>query len=219
VGLFGKRRTASDDEILVFDTETSDLPRNWDLPASRVDNWPRLVQIAWIVCDLDFSPRRRFCTLICPDGFEIAPGAVRVHGITTQRARAHGMPIVEVLPRFDQELQACALVVAHNLEFDQTIMQAEFIRAGLPDHFADTGAFCSMRGTAPLCQLEPKRHGEYKWPKLSELHELCTGRSYAGAHDAMQDAEALRVCMRHLVKKHFIRLQVEPKAQSSGMSQ
>ncbi|HEY5387075.1 MAG TPA: hypothetical protein VIL79_04150, partial [Thermoleophilia bacterium] len=35
------------DQILVFDTETSDLPRDWRRPASDVDNWPHLVQIAW----------------------------------------------------------------------------------------------------------------------------------------------------------------------------
>ena len=72
MGLFRRRRPVSDDEVLIFDTETSDLPRRWDLPASRVENWPRLVQIAWIVCDMGFSPKRRFCTLIRPEGFSIA---------------------------------------------------------------------------------------------------------------------------------------------------
>src|ERR1019366_6380749 len=43
-----------DDQILVFDTETSDLPRDWHRPASDLDNWPHLLQIAWIVCDLEF---------------------------------------------------------------------------------------------------------------------------------------------------------------------
>ena len=33
--------------ILIFDTETTGLPHNKTAPVSDVDNWPRLVQIAW----------------------------------------------------------------------------------------------------------------------------------------------------------------------------
>ena len=33
---------------LFFDTETTGLPRNWSAPVSDLNNWPRLVQIAWI---------------------------------------------------------------------------------------------------------------------------------------------------------------------------
>ena len=133
------------DETLVFDTETSDLPSNWHHPASDVDNWPRIVQIAWIVCDPKFRPKRKHVTLIRPDGWEVAPRAERVHGIPTQMARAFGAPVAEVLPAFDAELRSCGLVVAHNLEFDQTIMTAEFIRAGLPQHFDAIKGFCTMR--------------------------------------------------------------------------
>ena len=36
---------------LVFDTETTGLPRNFDAPISDSDNWPRMVQIAWQLHD------------------------------------------------------------------------------------------------------------------------------------------------------------------------
>ena len=32
---------------LFFDTETTGLPKDWKAPISDLDNWPRLVQIAW----------------------------------------------------------------------------------------------------------------------------------------------------------------------------
>ena len=32
---------------LIFDTETTGLPRNWNAPISDTDNWPRCIQIAW----------------------------------------------------------------------------------------------------------------------------------------------------------------------------
>ena len=32
---------------LIFDTETTGLPHNKTAPITDLDNWPRLVQIAW----------------------------------------------------------------------------------------------------------------------------------------------------------------------------
>jgi len=31
--------------FLIFDTETTGLPRNYNAPLSDLDNWPRIVQI------------------------------------------------------------------------------------------------------------------------------------------------------------------------------
>jgi len=209
--------TAGDgDQILVFDTETSDLPRDWPRPAADVDNWPHLVQIAWIVCDLRFKVKRRFSTLIRPDGWTIAPGAERVHGISTKKALRHGVPVTRVLPAFDAELEAAGLVVTHNLDFDQAIMTAEFIRAGLAHRFNQTEGFCTMRGTTEFCHLTPKKYGEYKWPKLSELHAICTGKPHTGAHDAMGDAEAVVRCLRALQKAQALQLSVVPKGGSTS---
>ena len=38
---------------LVFDTETTGLPKNFNAPLSDSDNWPRMVQIAWQLHDED----------------------------------------------------------------------------------------------------------------------------------------------------------------------
>ncbi len=37
--------------FLFFDTETTGLPRNWQAPLEDLDNWPRLVQLAWLLMD------------------------------------------------------------------------------------------------------------------------------------------------------------------------
>lgn len=197
-----------EETVLVFDTETSDLPRNWRSSPMQVDDWPHLVQIAWIVCDLSFRPKRSCQRLIRPDGWVIAPGAAAVHGISMKQALKKGVPIAEVLPAFDAELAACGLVVAHNLEFDQSVMTAEFIRAGMPHHFDDVDGFCTMRSTTDLCRLTPMKYGEYKWPKLTELHEFCTGKPMKEAHDAMADAEAVVHCLRALRKAGAIKVSV-----------
>ena len=37
---------------LVYDTETTGLPKNWNAPITDSDNWPRMVQISWQVHDI-----------------------------------------------------------------------------------------------------------------------------------------------------------------------
>ena len=36
---------------LIFDTETTGLPKKWKAPLTDSDNWPRCVQIAWQMHD------------------------------------------------------------------------------------------------------------------------------------------------------------------------
>jgi len=33
---------------LFFDTETTGLPKKWKAPITDLDNWPRLVQLAYL---------------------------------------------------------------------------------------------------------------------------------------------------------------------------
>ena len=36
---------------LFFDTETTGLPKNWKAPVTDIDNWPRMIQIGWLLSD------------------------------------------------------------------------------------------------------------------------------------------------------------------------
>ena len=38
---------------LFFDTETTGIPRNYKASVSDLKNWPRLVQIAWLLSEED----------------------------------------------------------------------------------------------------------------------------------------------------------------------
>ena len=67
---------------------------------------------------------------------DIPAAAQAVHGITTERARAEGRPLVAVLPEIVDALRAAwergGPVVAYNASFDLTILCLECERAGLP---------------------------------------------------------------------------------------
>lgn len=198
--------------VLIFDTETSGLPQDWDGEPEDVENWPHVVEIAWIVCDMQLRKLRAYETLIRPEGWTISPGSRRVHGISTEKARQRGVPIGEVLPAFAAELDACGIFIAHNLEFDQSVMTAEFVRAGIRHAFYDRRGFCTMKSTADLCQIGPKFRGHYKYPRLSELHEICIGKPHDGAHGAMADTEAILRILQAMKKAKVIELEAVPRS-------
>ena len=82
---------------LFFDTETTGLPRNWKAPVTDLNNWPRMIQIAWILCDNSGNRIESDDFIIKPENFEIPRDASRVHGISTERAINEGEDLVRVL--------------------------------------------------------------------------------------------------------------------------
>jgi len=178
--------------LLFLDCETSGLPRRWNAPLTELSNWPRVVQLAWIVCDEQGTEIENACHLVAPDGWTIDPGATRQHGITSAHARRHGEPLRGVLDRFGAALQPVKTVVAHNVSFDLSVVGAEFLRAGQIDRLSLCKSFCTMRGSADVCRI-PGKYG-FKWPTLAELHEFLFGTPFTGAHDAAVDCDACRRC-------------------------
>ena len=187
---------------LFFDTETADLPRRWEAPASDLGNWPRIVQVAWVACNSQGQPDPPQVHLIQPDGFVISPSAREVHGISTEYATAHGVPLRPVLEQFVEAVKQAKVLVAHNLDFDARVMGAELLRAGLPDALRRKKWRCTMKESAEFCRL-PGRYG-YKWPALSELHQKLFGQPVTGAHDAAADCLACLRCFFELRARNAI---------------
>jgi DNA polymerase-3 subunit alpha len=177
--------------ILIFDTETTGLPRSWNAPLTDSDNWPRIVSIAWQLHTPDGRLLSRGNRIVRPDGFTIPFNAIKVHGITNERAAAEGHPLAEVLADFLEDSQRATYLMGHNVGFDITVVGAELHRLG-----EEVSAFTSMAvldskdaGT-DLCKLPGGRGGAYKWPTLSELHDKLFNEPVADAHDAAYDVRA-----------------------------
>src|SRR5665213_3322203 len=100
---------------LFFDTETTGTPRNYKAPVSDLKNWPRLVQIAWILDDKDGQTLAKECFIIKPDGFNIPAEASQIHGITTAHARSNGIALLTVLNKFGDHVDSAEYLVAHNI--------------------------------------------------------------------------------------------------------
>ncbi len=187
---------------LFFDTETTGLPKNWKAPVTKLNNWPRLVQLAWAIHDAEGNELEQQDFIIRPEGFRIPIGASRVHGISTERALEEGSPLMNVLEIFEQKIKQADYLVAHNMQFDEKIMGAEFLRNGFHNRIPDKEKICTMLSTTDYCKI-PGRYG-YKWPKLEELHTMLFGVSFEDAHDASVDIAATSRCFWELRSRGVI---------------
>ena len=180
------------DLYLFFDTETTGLPKNWKAPVSDIDNWPRIVQIAWILSSQEKGRIESNDYIIKPEGYEIPEESSRVHGITTQKAHAEGIDLIEALKKFNLALQKSSCLVAHNMSFDEKILGAEFLRKDIENDFFERKRLCTMEKSTQYCKL-PGTYG-YKWPSLSELHNILFCEGFEDAHNAAGDVNATERC-------------------------
>jgi len=181
---------------LFFDTETTGLPRNWKAPVTDLNNWPRLVQLAYLLYDKDGNRIAGGDFIIKPEGFTIPTEASKIHGISTERTMNEGHAISSVLQQFDSLIKQTQYLVAHNIAFDEKIMGAEFLRMKMSNSIAPKSKICTMEKTTNFCAI--KGPYGYRWPKLSELHYKLFGTGFEEAHNAKVDINATSKCFWEL---------------------
>ena len=189
---------------LIFDTETTGLPKKWKAPITDTDNWPRCIQIAWQLHDEFGRIVESQDYLIKPDGFNIPYDAEQIHGISTQLAAKKGFELNEVLEKFNIALSKTKFVVGQNVGFDLNIMGCEFHRMGVESQLNSLPTLdtCTEK-TAQLCQLTGGRGGRFKLPTLTELHKHLFGIGFGDAHNATADVEATTRCFLELIRKRL----------------
>ncbi len=193
---------------LIFDTETTGLPKNFKAPISDTDNWPRCVQIAWQLHDKYGKLLEHKDYLIKPDGFNIPFESQQIHGISTQLIEEQGTPLLEVLADFNIALAKSNFVVGQNIDFDLNIMGAEFYRMAIetPLNSLPKLDTCTEK-TAILCQLPGGRGGKFKLPTLTELHQHLFKTPFNEAHNATADVEATTRCFFELIRRQNFSLE------------
>lgn len=184
---------------LFFDTETTGLPKYYGAPLEDLDNWPRLVQLAWLLFDEKGNEFRGQNRIIKPEGFVIPQEASSVHGISTEKAHEEGIDLRKALEEFAIAYKEAKTLVAHNISFDEKIMGAEFLRKEIKPSFFELPKICTMQGSTDYCAIETERG--YKWPKLIELHQKLFGKEFDGAHDALADVKATARCFFELKER------------------
>ena len=181
---------------IFFDTETTGLPKNWKAPVTELDNWPRLIQLAYVVYSENGKKLETGNHIIQPEGFTIPQESSNVHGITTERALAEGEKLETVLTKFHGLINEATTLVAHNIAFDEKIVGAELLRNNFQNILVTKNKFCTMVSTVDFCKI-PGPYG-FKWPGLAELHIKLFGKNFDNAQDALADIEATANCFWEL---------------------
>jgi len=186
---------------LIFDTETTGLPRSYNAPMSDLDNWPRLVQLAWQLHDARGKLLSNKNYIIRPEGFTIPFNAEKVHGISTKRALEEGHDLKEILQIFREDVVQSTYLVGHNIGFDIHVVGSEYLRGALVMPFEGMAELDTKDISTQFCALPGGKGGKYKWPTLTELHQKLFGEGFGDAHDAAYDVAATARCFFGLINQ------------------
>ena len=188
---------------LIFDTETTGLPRNWRAPITDLDNWPRLVQLAWQLHDRNGNSIERGDFIVKPEGFIVPTDASRIHGITHERALEEGIALADALQKFEVALANSEYLMAHNMSYDEKIIGAEFLRNNKKNFLETKKKICTMESATNFCAI-PSPRGGFKWPNLGELHQKLFNQGFMGAHNAATDVSATAKCFFELKRQGVV---------------
>ena len=174
--------------ILVFDTETTGIPRH---PNAKLNVQPHMIEWGGLLVTEDAEVIDTLELLIKPpkEFTGVAErkshlldwaGIERISGITKE--------MLEDKPAFEdvaEEMRSffdrADVILGHNLPFDKTMVELSLRRAGIEDWPWPDREICTKDS-----------HSEEwgRWPKLLELFEHYTGTPLEQTHRALDDAKA-----------------------------
>ncbi len=201
-------------KYLVFDTETTGLIKGKAAdPQMNADKFPLIVQISWMLFDLDKKLIEHKSFLV-KQYKKIPTSATQIHGITTERTINEGVETKEVLEEFRKAYSNTKYLVAHNIDFDWPMLLAEYSRNKIDIPKSYKTNFCTMKAGIDICRI-PFYGGEnkYKYPSLEELFHKCffpeVKHLYVSRvfHDAKIDTLITAKCF-------FKIIEIDPNAES-----
>lgn len=179
--------------FLIFDTETTGLPKKWKAPLTDFDNWPRMVQLAWQCHDLKGNYLYAKNHVIKPEGYSIPKEATDIHGISDEIANEKGITLKDALTDFIEDVKKAKLIIGHNVDFDINIVGSELLRCGMKEIMTSAPRFCTKIESTEFCAIKNKSGG-LKSPTLTELHLKLFDIPFPEAHNAAADVEATSRC-------------------------
>lgn len=190
----------------IFDTETTGLPifnttGFHRFPSFRFLNRydsARVVSISWIVADDDGKLIKQVYHVIRPLDFVIDNDskATEIHGITQEIAEENGVPWHTMYEEFMADLADCNTIVAHNIQFDLSVMLSEMFRYNKQegiDTFIEKNRLCTMK-------LGKLAMSQSRGPKLCDLYKHLCDEVMKNAHDASYDTLVCYKCFVEMLK-------------------
>jgi len=173
-------------QYIAFDFETSGLPKGRK-PVTQETLGQYDTCRAVSLSAARFSSKGRlidtFDAMVYPEGFEISPGSVAIHGITEDMAKSKGRPFLQVFADFMTFIgPRTKTLVAHNAKFDTSVLRSEMLR-----HDIDLSIIEDLNFR---CTLELYRERFLKPIRLGVLYEEIFGEQFENAHNSLADCIA-----------------------------
>ena len=212
-------------KFLVFDTETTGLPKSKFISPSTLNLWPYIVQFSYIIYDSSLNDiiDSKDYIIKLPENITISEESSKIHGITNDISNEKGISINEVLNEFFYYLRSVDKLIGHNIEFDINMIKVALLRIinnisvssqqiKLYKQYLHyilnyDNIICTLKDSISFCniQLLDKTGKPYlKYPKLCELHEKLFNKSPNNLHNSFNDILITLRCFMKL--KHNIDL-------------
>jgi hypothetical protein len=162
-------------------------------------SWPRLLHISWILLGADYKPMEDFDCIPEPNGFAIDEKSMTKAHIDDEDIKKKTVPLATILEKFTSSAEKATFIFAHNLNYNENILAAEYVRSKTSIQFFSKKRYCLMEEGTYYCKI-PSKNGGYKYPTLPELHATCFGQTYGPAGNARADVIAAARCFIKLKK-------------------
>jgi len=188
---------------LTFDTETSSF-YDKSKPLRREHQTVQLMELAAILSDGD-TILNSFHMYVRPadlDSLKVDPKAFAAHGIDRPRLERYGIAPRAAAAMFNNMARTADRIIAHNLEFDLSIMEITYDECGIRmDVINALKQVCTVQSSKSVVKIVTPGKGGYKYPTLTEAYAaLVDPVGFTGAHGAWADANACWKVFRALVK-------------------
>lgn len=154
----------------VIDVETTGLIKDRDLKPtkSNLDNFPRIIEIAWAI----FSVKGELiseASYLIKQSSPIPQKAIEIHGITDTDCEKDGCELSEILQKLSDEITGGCKIVGHNIMFDKRVIESEFVRLGMPLPFKGMTKYDTL-------QMARQHYKIGGYPKLGDVYQKLTGK-------------------------------------------
>jgi len=198
---------------LIIDVETTGLPEHGSLPFG--ENPPynqlnkyesaRMVQISMMLCNENLEQVEMLDFIIKTDGFNIENS--NFHGITNSISSERGISFSEVALILSNKLKQVSHIIAHNANFDISIIKSELHRLSLSSIIEEINSkqvLCTMNLTKSIVKAKNK-YNKIKDPSLSELYKFVFNKNIENAHNSNYDVINLYSSIKQLYNTNVLK--------------
>jgi len=185
-------------KLLIFDTETTGLPKTRTDAREKPNNWPHIVSISWVILDSTTNKIvKEKSYIIRSDNWIIPDDSIAIHKITNEIAKRDGVPLNVAIDEFLAE--EYDKIVSHNLNFDLNVIENAIVwDLGRGGEFVPKSLDCTMIIAQKYCRLPGKKSNIHKFPKLKEMYEFIFKKQPREdqLHGSMYDTLILTECIQ-----------------------